>query len=729
MVVPPRKRKQVQTMNTTSCAIGNCNVEAPTHVELEHEANGVRLHVREPAAITISVNNSKEHAMVKSVITTTLTESKCQNCSRLPRELSFQLLTPKSLRDADKLLLENALELYNQELPAMSFAANTGKESNFLRNCISNGKYCTLLLTKSGTTATELEVVGAVTYQILPPDTQFAEIPLAAVKKSHQRQGLGGVLFKELAKRMMDVGVLTLFCWGDQESETFWTKQGFLKVAEVDGRGKPHKLPLKAEIRKAMSLPGSATLMVCHLRAAFTQSHCSTTYISREINTGEKTPSAGAIQIHAIEEGATRAPSEATSVGPWVMRTSDGFSPTTRPCKPLKCSNVDLPLCTNLQSSIRNSANASIFCSQANTQGHDDKASRNCPCGKENRRPTAQEFREENSKNVKAGNKCSRQSSSPLKAVGRRSSRRRRGHDWSICKPLSCPKSFVVGECKQSLADECLSRSEESPGGQSNGHQELQIRQLETQADAKNRPEYNDAEDVTQDVWEASSQGPNLLAEMDEVTSTDHPKHIILFMNMTDETRRAALTQFVEKLGGRVTNEGRQCTHVVTGEVRRTLNFCTALCSGAWIVSPDWLKACSRKHQFVDERPFLLRDKQFEAKYKVRVADVVEKARQRPHSLLQGYYLYPTPHVQPPLTTIVRLAQAAGARILSSLDEAMRKEDAPHTIVVACEEDSDEALVASKAGFHTFSAEWFMMIIVKQSLELGAAQFIESVCS
>jgi hypothetical protein len=26
--------------------------------------------------------------------------------SRLPRELSFQLLTPKSLRDADKLLLE-----------------------------------------------------------------------------------------------------------------------------------------------------------------------------------------------------------------------------------------------------------------------------------------------------------------------------------------------------------------------------------------------------------------------------------------------------------------------------------------------------------------------------------------------------------------------------------------------------------------------------------------------
>lgn len=96
----------MQSMNTTSCAIDNCNVEAPTHVELEHEANGVCLHVREPVAITISVNNSKEHAMVKYVKTTTLTKSKCQNCSRLPKELSFQLLTPKSLHDADKILLE-----------------------------------------------------------------------------------------------------------------------------------------------------------------------------------------------------------------------------------------------------------------------------------------------------------------------------------------------------------------------------------------------------------------------------------------------------------------------------------------------------------------------------------------------------------------------------------------------------------------------------------------------
>ena len=41
--------------------------------------------------------------------------------------------------------------------------------------------------------------------------------------------------------------------------------QGFLKIAEVDAQGKPQKLGLKTEIRKAMSLPGNSALMVCHV--------------------------------------------------------------------------------------------------------------------------------------------------------------------------------------------------------------------------------------------------------------------------------------------------------------------------------------------------------------------------------------------------------------------------------------------------------------------------------
>jgi hypothetical protein len=53
---------------------------------------------------------------------------------------------PVSEREGGFWVGQNALQLYNQELPAMSFAANTGKESNFLRNCISNGCVTALLV-------------------------------------------------------------------------------------------------------------------------------------------------------------------------------------------------------------------------------------------------------------------------------------------------------------------------------------------------------------------------------------------------------------------------------------------------------------------------------------------------------------------------------------------------------------------------------------------------------
>lgn len=38
--------------------------------------------------------------------------------------------------------------------------------------------------------------------------------------------------------------------------------------------------------------------------------------------------------------------------------------------------------------------------------------------------------------------------------------------------------------------------------------------------------------------------------------------------------------KIIRKLGGDVTLDGNMSTHIVTGKVRKTLNLCTALCSG-----------------------------------------------------------------------------------------------------------------------------------------------------
>ncbi|CAN6337813.1 unnamed protein product [Urochloa humidicola] len=76
----------------------------------------------------------------------------------------------------------------------MDYAADTGRKSRFLEKCTTNGKYKALIM--MSTPAAEHEVViAAVSYQIVPADTRYAEIPLAIVRSSLQRSchGQGNV--------------------------------------------------------------------------------------------------------------------------------------------------------------------------------------------------------------------------------------------------------------------------------------------------------------------------------------------------------------------------------------------------------------------------------------------------------------------------------------------------------------------------------------------------------
>ncbi|PHU16710.1 hypothetical protein BC332_12405 [Capsicum chinense] len=161
------------------------------------------------------------------------------------------------------MLWQDVLNIYSKELPDMNYAANTGKESQFLERCLLNGKYCTLVLkTKEGVEPGE--VIAAITYQIIPADTQFAEVPLAAVKSVYQHKGIGHLMYLELRKRLQHVGVRTVLCWGDKESEGFWRKQGFSVIGQVDTKGRARRLPIKADIRKALCFPGGSNLMISH---------------------------------------------------------------------------------------------------------------------------------------------------------------------------------------------------------------------------------------------------------------------------------------------------------------------------------------------------------------------------------------------------------------------------------------------------------------------------------
>ncbi|WOK96021.1 hypothetical protein Cni_G04728 [Canna indica] len=197
----------------------------------------------------------------------------------------------------------------------------------------------------------------------------------------------------------------------------------------------------------------------------------------------------------------------------------------------------------------------------------------------------------------------------------------------------------------------------------------------------------------------------------------------IMFMDIADDVKKTWLTKVVEELGGSVTSDGSVSTHVITVKARKTLNFSLALCSGAWIVSPNWLKSSFREGRFLEESPFILEDEEYLLKYKSGLRDAVNRAKMNPHSLLRGYHVCLAKHIQPSSGVFSTIIQSAGGNVIKSLACI---EEPSKTIFVACEEDMSEALLAAKKGVWTFSSEWLMNCVMKQELDLESPQFAES---
>ncbi|RLN27565.1 mediator of DNA damage checkpoint protein 1 isoform X1 [Panicum miliaceum] len=586
----PRKTK-AEPEPAPAFSIGNCKVEIHgSGLRCEPTEQGLTVSGPRGAKVVVSVSGDQKSAS-----------------NGVGEGSQFILLNPSDADSQTKSLLQEALTLYKQELPSMDYAADTGRKSGFLEKCTTNGKYKTLILTSSPATKHE-EVIAAVSYQIVPADTQYAEIPLAVVRSSHQRAGIGHLLYKELSQRLQNVGVTTIFCWADKS---------FISVGEVDTRGKIRKIPVRADIKKALCFPGGSTLMVAHLKKELP--------ILQTCDNSQTSP------LHNV--------------------ALDSISPD----------GTDVPLCENMvlqtykRCNVRKSAkvarnDARIDCSESSLPEQEPKK------------------------------RIYEISSSSLK-----SKRIRCSNDGDNCQDMNQNDARDNYFCS-------------SPGNSV----------------------------LIPKEHHAPSTGVHLENKMsgdEKAVIHSNGSPTIMLMNIADEQKKARLTKVVETLGGFVTCEGHSCTHIVTGKARRTMNFCIALSSGAWIVSPNWLKESFRQGQFVGEAQYVLEDEEYRMQYKSEVRDAVMRAKERPNSLFSGYTFCLSKHIQPSFGVLSSIIKSTGGKIIKRLSEL---DEPSHAIFLVCEEETELALVAAKRGIKTFSSDWFMSCVMKQELDLEAPQFTVS---
>ncbi len=113
-----------------------------------------------------------------------------------------------------------------------------------------------------------------------------------------------------------------------------------------------------------------------------------------------------------------------------------------------------------------------------------------------------------------------------------------------------------------------------------------------------------------------------------------------------------------------MTEMGKECTHLISPRIIRTVKFLSAVSVCRCVVTPEWVEECGRQKTFIREDSFALQDKESEKVFGIRLADSLQRARQK--KLLEGVCVCPTQAVQPPFDSMKEIVECAGGELVSA---------------------------------------------------------------
>ena len=150
------------------------------------------------------------------------------------------------------------------------------------------------------------------------------------------------------------------------------------------------------------------------------------------------------------------------------------------------------------------------------------------------------------------------------------------------------------------------------------------------------------------------------------------------------------------RLGGVVTSNPRECTHMVTSRIARTIKFLSGISVCTYVVTPRWVEESGKAGIFRDEEGYILQDLGTEQQFGLQLSISLTRAKSR--KLLEGMVVYPTPSVQPPPEDLGNIVGCAGGRVLSLEEvravlaggEEWRREVAPRGVIILSTEEDME---------------------------------------
>jgi len=179
----------------------------------------------------------------------------------------------------------------------------------------------------------------------------------------------------------------------------------------------------------------------------------------------------------------------------------------------------------------------------------------------------------------------------------------------------------------------------------------------------------------------------------------------------------------MEDLGIEIVNDPLLCTHLAAPNLVRTEKFCCALAKAPIVVSTKWIEACIHEERIVETNPYLLKDKEGEARLGMNLKETLERAKKNDGQLLKGQTIYCTEGVRGGYETYRNIVEANGGECISfKMHKRAEGKDSEKLILLSDQSDKrmwstfkKHALTAGKEPV-IVSQDWMLEVAMTQRI-------------
>jgi hypothetical protein len=114
-------------------------------------------------------------------------------------------------------------------------------------------------------------------------------------------------------------------------------------------------------------------------------------------------------------------------------------------------------------------------------------------------------------------------------------------------------------------------------------------------------------------------------------------------------------------MGIAVVQDGQPCDYLIAPQLVRTVKFLRNLSKGAIVLSSEWIEQCIDSKQVPDPDEYILKDKENEKRFGLKLETSIQRAQENRGQLLSGIPVYCTAGIKNGTESYQAIAEANGA--------------------------------------------------------------------